>query len=91
MKEIGQIIKGAEICMQAESDCNDCPYNETLGLACIDVLRCDVLASLKAREPVEQIRKVWGCGWLYLCGKCGNTIVTQQRFCEKCGQAVKWD
>jgi hypothetical protein len=50
-----------------------------------------VIALLKAQEPVEPIRKVIGYGWRYFCGKCGNSIVSGQNFCQKCGQAVKWE
>jgi hypothetical protein len=51
----------------------------------------DAIALLKAHEPVKPIRKVIGYGWRYFCGKCGNSIVAGQNFCEKCGQAVKWE
>jgi hypothetical protein len=56
----------------------------------VDVLE-DAIVLLKAQEPVKPIRKVIGYGWRYFCGKCGNSIVAGQNFCEKCGQAVKWE
>lgn len=31
-----------------------------------------------------------GCWW-YLCGKCKKPIDHKDRFCKRCGQAVKWD
>jgi len=31
-----------------------------------------------------------GCWW-YLCGRCKKPIDHKDRFCKRCGQAVKWD
>lgn len=54
----------------------------------------DALAMLKEQEPIA----LSVCGepggyssWWYLCGKCGKPIDHKDRFCKRCGQAVKWE
>lgn len=96
------VIKALELCAskietRTRVPCEICPYHNekyhgVLGDGCCNMrsLQRDMLALLKAQEPVKPIRKVIGFGWRYFCGKCGNSLVTQQRFCEKCGQAVMW-
>lgn len=83
-----KVIKGLECCVSYDFKCNDCPYQNDGGAS--DELKADALALLKAQEPMDPIRKVIGCGWRYFCSKCGNSIVSQQHFCQDCGQAVKW-
>ena len=29
--------------------------------------------------------------WWYLCGKCKKPIDHKDRFCKRCGQAMKWE
>ena len=29
--------------------------------------------------------------WWYVCGACGREIDFHDRFCRRCGQAVKWE
>lgn len=48
---------------------------------------------LKKQEPVKPIRMHHSEHKQtdnYRCGKCGDDIYFEQRFCEYCGQAVKW-
>ena len=51
MTHVEKIIQGIEVCMDYISDCNQCPYNETDGMECLEALRDDVIALLKAQEP----------------------------------------
>ena len=49
---------------------------------------------LNEQEPVKPIRMYHSEHKQtdnYRCGKCGDDIYFEQRFCECCGQAVKWD
>ena len=54
----------------------------------------DAIALLKEQEAIEPSI----CGtpggyssWWYLCGKCKMPVCPKERFCRRCGQAVKWD
>ena len=49
---------------------------------------------LKEQEPVSPIRMHHTEHKQtdnYRCGKCGDDMYFEQRFCEFCGQAAKWD
>lgn len=49
---------------------------------------------LKKQEPVNPIRMHHTEHKQtdnYRCGKCGDDMYFEQRFCEFCGQAAKWD
>lgn len=57
-------------------------------------LALDVLELLKEQEPVSPIRMHHTEHKQtdnYRCGKCGDDMYFEQRFCEFCGQAAKWD
>ena len=88
-----KVIKGLECCSKGDcADCDNCTYHGIqTDVPCESTLMRDALALLKAQESVEPIRKVIGYGWRYFCGKCGHSIVSQQHFCQECGQAVKWE
>jgi hypothetical protein len=54
----------------------------------------DALALLKAQEPKPPIVKENSYGWkFYYCPSCGKEFYQNNKFsfCEKCGQAVKWE
>lgn len=52
----------------------------------------DTLALLKAQEPVEPVIDKTTSFWtLWRCGACGTTLIATDRFCGKCGRAVKWE
>jgi hypothetical protein len=70
-------------------------WDETYRMVSLQLLN-DILALLKEQEPIEP----YVCGskepdglesWLYLCGKCKTPIDHKDRFCKRCGQAVKWN
>ena len=49
---------------------------------------------LKAQEPKPPIIKENSYGWkFYYCPSCGKEFYQNNKFnfCEKCGQAVKWE
>ena len=54
----------------------------------------DIIALLKAQEPVEPTiggDKDGQCGnWWYQCGKCKEAIDYHDKYCRNCGKAVKW-
>lgn len=54
----------------------------------------DAIALLKEQEPKPPIIKENSYGWkFYYCPSCGKEFYQNNKFnfCEKCGQAVKWD
>lgn len=54
----------------------------------------DALTLLKAQEPKSPIIKENSYGWkFYYCPSCGKEFYQNNKFsfCEKCGQAVKWE
>lgn len=59
----------------------------------IDTAVC-AMKSLKAQEPKPPIIKENSYGWkFYYCPSCGKEFYQNNKFsfCEKCGQAVKWE
>lgn len=87
-----KVIKGLECCILRDPDdkqrCSECPYEGN----CVNRLKQDALSLLKAQEeanskvsiPVEETYR------RYKCGKCGNTVVLDDRFCRKCGKEIDW-
>lgn len=51
MTDREKVIKGIGICVVLHSNCNGCPYNEDKEFECINRLREDALALIKAQEP----------------------------------------
>lgn len=84
-----------------EPKCKDCPWEdcENVGHKRVDVpvtLMLDTLNLLKEQEPVEPIKsklsfthgfmlEIWDCGC------CGNQLRSFAKYCDQCGQAVKWE
>lgn len=103
----GNVIKALELCTskietRTRVPCEICPYhNEKYhgvnGDGCCNMrsLQRDMLALLKAQEPVEPIfeRIFMSDIEIYDCGKCGTSIGAKgiTKYCMKCGQAVKWE
>ena len=78
-----QCLRGNDV-----SHCEGCPYN-SVDFRCRLKLRDDVIALLKAQEPIAPKREVRGCGWHYYCGACGVVIDGRANYCSVCGRAVK--
>lgn len=84
------------------SICEACPYNEGTDYGCRARLRDDIIALLKAQEPIETQFVQDANGAYAACGKCNHklwklfgaefTVAPSEmpRFCSSCGQAVKW-
>lgn len=67
------------------------PYLESGLNAAISLV---LTAPVKEQEPVSPIRMHHTEHKQtdnYRCGKCGDDMYFEQRFCGSCGQAAKWD
>lgn len=93
-----KVIKGLEHCIA--DNCDLCPYDENVDCPGFDptpkTLLADVLAMLKAQEPVGPNLLVMNGrlsnGTKYICGGCGGSFFHQKvNFCPWCGRAVKWE
>lgn len=88
-----KIIKGLECCQySSKSHCDGCPYvYESLCNTndCTADLASDVLSLLKEQEP-KLVRIDEDSVY---CPSGGNELFTypRQKFCDECGQAVKWE
>ncbi len=99
MDQLTKVIDGIEICVQQRTDCYNCPYDDTKGLECIDNLRRDTLALLKAQEPVKpyvMYSEHTGTKWL-TCGACNQPMIKMTpdavypNYCPECGKKVWWE
>ena len=101
MTDREKVIKGLECCIKRNPDdktmCGECPYEG----ACLNRLKADALALLKAQEPAEPQEKREGDYRSLYCGACGCGIVGYVGnltgnhyklidYCYICGKAVKW-
>lgn len=59
MIELGKVIKGLECCIKRDPDdkarCDECPYDG----ACLNRLKIDALALLKAQEQNEDAQRYY--------------------------------
>lgn len=95
-----EIIKSLEGCMDVHrsglwsSGCMSCAYEKRSNPKCFMDLTKDVIELLKEQEPklVELHTNAYGTRF-YFCPKCKRELFHTRdlNFCEKCGQAVKWD
>lgn len=87
------VIEGLGLCLKGL--CDLCPYkNSDAPGGCKDELMYDALALLQLQEPKPPIIKENSYGWkFYYCPSCGKEFYQNNKFnfCEKCGQAVKWE
>jgi len=103
MVNITKVMNGLECCSQMAGEmCRKCPYanecEEGDGLFAGSAhLAADALSLLKAREPklVHDIAEAT-LGYkpkvkVGHCPSCGVLMSETDRFCRKCGQAVKWE
>ena len=95
-----KVIKGIECHRKKIQTCNaasclECPYAEPKLIKdwCMSGLMDDIYAMLKEQEPVEPIDIGYEINvpYPYRCGKCKSHIRTGQKYCDMCGQAVKWE
>lgn len=91
MPDREKAIKGLE--RHANGNCAydqiiECPY---WGDSHCSLHLCsDVLALLKAQEPVKPILDSRAIEF-YRCGQCNEPIDRCDNYCWSCGRAVKWD
>lgn len=97
MADREKVIKGLEgiyRCISpANHTCGDCPYQDN-HVECERRVINDAIALLKEQEskPVELHTNAYGTKF-YFCPKCKRELFHTRNlnFCEKCGQAVKWE
>ena len=91
-----EIIKGLECCVLRDPDdkprCSECPYDG----ACLNRLKYDALALLKAQEPVEYVVHCKNAdlsnGIEFACGECGGSLLHKKvNYCPWCGRAMRWE
>lgn len=87
MTDREKVIKGLECLITNKVPCDGCPYNEGENSSCLKNIARDAFELLKEQEPVKPKRDNTGI----LCGRCGQWIGTNDRFCSNCGRGVKWD
>lgn len=98
-----QAVIDALACFKTnQHECLKCSYNPHAGMpwpyGCIAGQRNiidDVIALLKAQEPVEPLRVRKDTKWEQrierFCGSCGGSFYgLRLNFCPWCGRAVKW-
>ena len=101
MTDMEKVIKGL-LCIKGDYiPCATCKYADADGCGrgnrCKRQCASDAIALLKEQEPIAPSicnpnKEPDGYGsWWYLCGKCKKPIDHKDRFCKRCGQAVKWD
>ena len=73
-----------EQCLKTK--CVICPHCEHC-----DVDENGLLKKQEAVEPIRMHHTEHKQTDNYRCQKCGNDLYFEQRFCEACGQEVKWD
>jgi hypothetical protein len=100
MVDMEKVKKGLECCKESTNEdpfrgCSECPYNYiSISVQdCRSVLSADALELLKEQEAVEpEVEVLNEIDRLYRCPKCHKYFFYEkQKYCEQCGQAVKWE
>ena len=103
MPDWNKVIKGLEVCTGSfhKHSCSECPYYndcERKPNRPKHFLLIDVLALLKAQEPIKPVLKRFKLGFHTdavriepCCGGCGHKLETWYKHCPECGRAVKLD
>jgi len=103
-KKSEDVIAAVTICDRNKDGvvCKECAYRDKrwdgawkhrqTGECCYDMLRRDNLTLLKKQEPQYPTRKQGKHGWFFYCPKCETILndMARPRYCDRCGQAVKW-
>lgn len=92
-----KVIKALECCLNGCDD--ECPYwTSPSGSAsiCMSEMKKDALALLKAQEPIKPgigiLHNEDGSKIYFLhCPIDGTTLDEGDKYCRKCGRAVKWE
>lgn len=84
-KKLLQALELCDLCSDMPN-CPGCAYLREPD--CMEHLKRDIIALLKAQEPVEPIER----NGFYYCGSCLYAFtVNRQKYCTNCGRAVKWE
>lgn len=90
------VLMGLVCCSESSGyGCNWCPYSgecrETTLSGCRH-LCADALELLKTQEPMAPVYDQLLTQEIPRCRKCGYRLVKgNEKYCCKCGQAVKWE
>ena len=98
MPDREKVIKALEMC-ETKKECVLCPYTDWCGdyddfaIDCTAKLATDALALLKEQEAVEpEVEVLNEIDRLYRCPRCHkHFFYEKQKYCDQCGQAVKWE
>lgn len=88
-----KVIRGLECC-NAPNRHEGCPYDGAAHYnICTHHLLTDAIALLREQEPVEPIKEpLAGSDYaIWQCGNCKAWLRITDRFCGRCGKAVKRD
>lgn len=87
-----QVIHGLECCLEGLNEMCGYADSDAPG-GCKDRLMLDALELLKAQEAAEpEIEVLNEIDRIYRCPSCHKSFFyKKQRFCDSCGQAVKWE
>ncbi len=89
MPDVIDVIKGMEE-VKRFIKCENLPAHSLKALLIMD----DAIALLKLQEPKPPIIKENSYGWkFYYCPSCEKEFYQNNKFsfCDKCGQAVRWE
>lgn len=90
MTDLEKVINAIQICYTLGHNCTECQFFSEDD--CNDKLMQDVLALLKAQEPVEPaIGGNQKSCWYYICPICQLDIDKGDKYCRHCGRALKWE
>lgn len=95
-EKVLRALEHCDICSD-RPNCPGCDYLREPD--CVEHLKRDIIALLKAQEPVKPVVDIdtWKCG------NCGHALEHQQllgdnvllheqyNYCPECGRAVKWE
>lgn len=92
MSDKEKVLKGLEVCTSKPPTCTGCPYFDECKIDA-QKLKEDALSMLKEQEPVEpEVEVLNEIDRLYRCQKCHkHFFYEKQKYCDQCGQAVKWE
>lgn len=90
-EKVLQALEHCDLCSDMPN-CPGCAYLREPD--CMEHLKRDIIALLKAQEPVEPILDIRHGKSMWRCGSCSTALQPNQihtKFCFNCGRAVKWD
>lgn len=91
-EKVLQALEHCDICSDMPN-CPGCAYLREPD--CMEHLKRDIIALLKAQEPVEPYTKRDGRTTFFLCGGCNKPLCIAKdsykpKHCPECGREVKW-